>query len=97
MAKKNIQIVSVLLIGIVAGFLGGYLFKQSSKLKEVNRVAITSQNSSSNTKQGNSVEEKGKIFKKDLLAEITKKKRGNLLQQRGRSNKKRWSPKGGPV
>lgn len=67
MAKKNIQIVSVLLIGIVAGFLGGYLFKQSSKLKEVNRVAITSQNSSSNTKQGNSVEEKVRSLKRTCL------------------------------
>ncbi|GAB6888360.1 hypothetical protein JCM13304A_18590 [Desulfothermus okinawensis JCM 13304] len=94
MAKKNIQIVSVLLIGIVAGFLGGYLFKQSSKLKEVNRVAITSQNSSSNTKQGNSVEEKGKIFKKDLLAEITKKS-GEISSNKEEEATKKVEPQGG--
>jgi len=92
MARKNIQIVSVLLIGIVAGFLGGYLFKQSSKLKQVNRSLVTAQqNSSSNAKKGFSVEEKGKIFKKDLLKELAKKGDQNVGKGEGETVKKEVS------
>ncbi|WP_461833994.1 hypothetical protein [Desulfothermus sp.] len=92
MARKNIQIVSVLLIGIVAGFLGGYLFKQSSKLKQVNRSLVTAQqNSSSNAKKEFSVEEKGKIFKKDLLKELAKKGNQNVGKGEGERVKKEVS------
>ena len=92
MARKNIQIVSVLLIGIVAGFLGGYLFKQSSKLKQVNNSLVTAQQkSSNNTKKGFSVEEKGKIFKKDLFKELAKKNDQNVGKELGEREKKEVS------
>ncbi len=75
MSKKNIHIAIVLLIGVIAGFLGGYLFNQSSKLKQVNKKQIVSKNSTATSEDNTRVEEKGKIFQKNILAKISAPKK----------------------
>jgi len=80
MSRRYIQIVSILFLGIAAGFLGGYLFKQSSKLKEVNKIVTPPKNATMNSKHQKTIEEKSKIFKKDVLASITKSDNGSSLK-----------------
>lgn len=98
MSRKYIQIVSILFLGIAAGFLGGYLFKQSSKLKEVNRIVTPPKNATMKSKPQKTIEEKSKIFKKDVLASITKSDNGSSLKNEEtisknmekKSNIKKW-------
>ncbi len=68
MSKKNIQVLTILVMGIIAGFVGGYLFQQSTKLKKINQVPaqISSEKTPAKNAQG-AVEEKGKIFKRPLM------------------------------
>jgi hypothetical protein len=73
MTRKNIQIIVILIIGIIAGFLGGYLFRQSAKLKQVSKPAVVKQGRlKQEITSHNKVEEKGKIFKKDVFVKASK-------------------------
>ncbi len=68
MTRKNIQIIAVLIIGVISGFLGGYLFRQSAKLKQVSKPSPPRQPSViKQIHKNNKVEEKSKIFKKKIV------------------------------
>ncbi len=69
MSRKNIQILTILVMGIIAGFVGGYLFQQSTRLKKINQSNshLNKTQLSPNSRESESVEEKGKIFNRPLF------------------------------
>ncbi len=73
MSRKNIQILTILVMGIIAGFVGGYLFQQSTRLKKINQSSsqLSKVQPAPSSSQNETVEEKGKIFKRPLVESNT--------------------------
>ncbi len=67
--NKKIQFVIIVIAAITAGFLGGYLFKQSAKLKKLEKpeIGVEKHSSENKTVASKEVEEKGPIFEKKII------------------------------